>query len=303
MNAQKKAVFQEQRNNQIPIHFLDNDFYRINDEILTVDLKSLSHKARSIPTPLLYGKFLNDAHYMKTLDLVLSSTMETKHREIFFFEKVLPKIMQKNTLLDVGPGNGGLASVAEQFKQITLVDTCNIALNKTEKNILHSKKSAEIIKIHQDILTTNLPEDYYNMIMISHVLYYIDSSKWAEVAELCYNALRPNGVMVIVLSGAKLGKAELMRHFSGKSIDIDFYIQDCINRFACLIEVFRSTEYFYACDLSTMLHIAGFLLYDINTYTTKNKLIDYVTAHHQVNKDLFKLSTQQEFILIRKQLI
>lgn len=296
-----KTLVNRQSKNNVFVKYVDNDFYGISNEIPNTVLKSLSLKAKSIPQPLWYGKFINNEHYMQTLDLILSSTMETKHREIFFSKEVSPRIHNKNTLLDIGPGTGELSvSMAMLFNNITLVDVNDIALTRTEENILRSKPSATITKIHQSILETNLQKNHYDMIMISHMLYYIDPLRWMEIINLCYSALKTKGLMAIVLSGASHGKAKLMQHFSGKSVDIDYFIQSCADKFSCPIEVFRTREYFYACDIETMLHITGFLLYDINTHATRDKLARYIVKNHQINKHFFKISTEQEFILIEK---
>jgi 2-polyprenyl-3-methyl-5-hydroxy-6-metoxy-1,4-benzoquinol methylase len=276
--------------------FLTNNSYQdVENEITLERLKQLANDAQLIREPILYGKFLNDEHYMKTLDLVLNSTLETKHRGTFYIKNILPRLVRKNNLLDIGPGDGKLTSiVGVNFKQITAVDTCEIALRKTEEVI--SNLNAHVTKIQGSILEVDLPTNYYDLIMVSHVLYYVELSKWMEVAELCYNSLHPGGVMVIVLSGAKLGKADLMHHFSGRSIDIDSYVE----KFSYPVEIFISNESFYAYDLNTILHIAGFLLCDVNTYTTKKELINYLIENHQVDENLFKISTQQEFIVIEK---
>jgi 2-polyprenyl-3-methyl-5-hydroxy-6-metoxy-1,4-benzoquinol methylase len=276
--------------------FLTNNSYQdVENEITLERLKQLANDALLIREPILYGKFLNDEHYMKTLDLVLNSTLETKHRGTFYIKNILPRLARKNNLLDIGPGDGKLTSIiGMNFKQITAVDTCEIALRKTEEVI--SNLNAHVTKIQGSILEVDLPTNYYDLIMVSHVLYYVELSKWMEVAELCYNSLRPGGVMVIVLSGAKLGKADLMHHFSGRSIDIDSYVE----KFSYPVKIFISNESFYAYDLNTILHIAGFLLCDVNTYTTKKELINYLIENHQVDENLFKISTQQEFIVIEK---
>jgi 2-polyprenyl-3-methyl-5-hydroxy-6-metoxy-1,4-benzoquinol methylase len=276
--------------------FLTNNSYQdVENEITLERLKQLANDAQLIQEPILYGKFLNDEHYMKTLDLVLKSTLETKHRGTFYIKNILPRLARKNNLLDIGPGDGKLTSiVGVNFKQITAVDTCEIALRKTEEVI--SNLNAHVTKIQGSILEVDLPTNYYDLIMVSHVLYYVELSKWMEVAELCYNSLHPGGVMVIVLSGAKLGKADLMHHFSGRSIDIDSYVE----KFSYPVELFISNESFYAYDLNTILHIAGFLLCDVNAHTTKKELINYLIENHQVDENLFKISTQQEFIVIEK---
>lgn len=292
-----KAFFGKK--NKVPVYFLESDFYQDINKITIKQLKRLANKAKCIPEPILYGKFIHDEHFIKTLELVLNSTLETTHRASFYLKKILPQLSSKNNLLDVGPGNGQLTSLMNgKFKQITVVDPCEEAVQTIKK--INWEANTKLVTIQDSILKTNLPEKHFDLIMLSHVLYYIEQNKWFEVAELCYKALHPNGIMVIVLSGAKLGKAELMHYFSGRSIDIESFTQQCADRLSSFIENFVSNEDFYAYNLNTILHIAGFLLSDINTFTSKKNLKDYVIKNFKINKNLFKISTQQEFIVIKK---
>lgn len=291
------SASQNSQNGRILVNFLDDDFYKdVKSEISYSNLLKLSKQSKRLEVPSLYGKFLNDRHYMETLDLILSSTDETIHRGLFYSKKILPHLEKVENLLDVGSGNGKITKmIGESFKEITLLDSCSMALDQVS-TMLGDKR---VLKINGSVCESRLPGNYYDLIMMSHVLYYVDPALWINATQKCYQSLRPGGVMVVVLSGAKLGKASLMQHFSGHSIDIESYTKACAREFGA-VEVFLSNEKFCSCDLPTMLHIAGFLLCDVNAYAKKEDLEDYLIQNHKKSDSSFEITTQQEFIVIRK---
>ncbi len=289
----------------LPIKYLTEEFYIGTRNTLTLKkLMELSLFAKTLPEPQLFGTFQDDIHYKKTLELMLQSTLETRHNGLFFKRIVLPLLQRKKTLLDVGPGDGEITSwVGNSFKEITAIDTNKEIINalNTRKKIL--KKGIQLTKIQSDILNTQLKlaDDYYDLILLSHILYYVERHKWCYVIDIAYRALRPGGFIAIVLSGDTFGKAKLIHHFGGTSIDINTLAKQCIEKYGQLnVKIFASREIIFAVDLNTMLHIAGFFLRDAQIASKKNALIDYIENNCRLKNSSYKMSTQQKSILIHK---
>jgi predicted SAM-dependent methyltransferase len=158
-------------------------------------------------------------------------------------------------------------------------------------------------KIHCSILDSKLPTEHYDLAILSHLLYYIDKSDWLETIKIAYKAIKPEGYLVITLSGEELGKAELIKYFGGYPVEIDNLTKQCISLFGSEnVWVFSSEERVITTDLSSMLHIGGFFLYDARVVANKNILRDYIENHCHQADNTHLITTQQRFIAIKKSL-
>jgi SAM-dependent methyltransferase len=279
----------------------ENYFSNLKNHLTAKGLQLLSEQAKKIPVPPRFGEIIDDNHYLQTLEFVLNSTIETKHRCLFFLKNILPRLQSYDALLDVGVGDGQLTNlISRNFKLVTAMETNKVALDNlgAKKKII--KKNATLHKIHGSILNTKLPDNHYDLGVLSHILYYIDQSKWLETIENAYKTIKPGGFIAIVLSGDGRGKADLIKYFGGNPLGIDNLIKDCSNKFNTDIEVFESNETFYAKNMSSMLHIAGFFLRDSEATATHKELEAYLNLHHRKHKNKFEMTSQQKFILIHK---
>src|SRR3990167_8163848 len=179
-------------------------------------LQKLTSLAKSIEEPLVYGKFNSEEHYLKTLELVLASTDETRSCINFIKSKILSSLESRNSILDIGPGDGSLTKdIICQFNHITAIDPNIYALNKLENLI---PKAINYNKILNCVTKTELKENYYDLAILSHILYYISDESWLYTIKKIYSSLKKNGIIVIILGGDSLDKAKLIRKFNGKSI-------------------------------------------------------------------------------------
>lgn len=280
---------------------LDKNFYKgMRDELSQEYLKELSIFSKSIPQPECFGTYLNDEHYAKTLELMLKSTAETRHRGIFFKKIVLPALKEKRSLLDVGPGNGQLTRwVGNDFDSITLIDK-----NKALLDSFCIKETHTVLeKKYGSILDIKLKNNTYDLVLLSHLLYYINREEWLSVIKNAYDSLQPNGIIAIVLSGDQKTKAHLIQYFGGEMIDIDGLIKECFEVYGKnKVDIYSSDEDILTLDIDAMLHIAGFFLYDVGITCDSESLVSYLKKHCQLNKSdgRYVMSSNQKFILIHK---
>lgn len=286
------------------IYYLKDSFYRGMRSVLSEErLKKLDELVRDIPEPELFGSYRDDLHYLKTLNLMLNSTDETRRRGLFIKKGILPYLNPHNKLLDLGTGNGQLISwIGNRFNYITAVDINKEAINllNVNKHILHPHIFLE--KINSSIFDVQFKSNHYDLTLLSHVLYYIKDFKWLEAIEKAYQATRSNGVIIIALSGDGLDKANLIKDFGGYPIEINRLFKECKFYFGNeFTEMFVSQELIVSRSLFTMLHIAGFFLYDVGVTAKKESLINYIKQCYQKDKNFYSMRSQQKFIVIKKQ--
>lgn len=268
-------------------------YYGLRKELTQSRLELLADLAKKIPAPNLYGQFFNDMHYLKTLELLLLSTEETKHRKFFLMNEVLPRLYLKDRMLDIGIGNGEVTSLlARSFKHLTIIDNSYEALDCI-------KDQTHISKINASILDIKLPASCYDLILLSHVLYYVDKVLWVNIAHQLFDSLRPGGILVVVLNGDR-GKAEMINQFAGRNLDMGFFIQQCLKKLNAKVEIYSSPEIFKAKDLNTMLHIAGLHLFDAQTTASQNELTHYLNKNNKNESGGYEISIYQKFVIITK---
>lgn len=279
---------------------ITESFYQdATNQLTDENLQMLAHFATTIDEPVILGEFQNEAHYLKTLQLVLKSTHETRNLNHFFLKKIIPIVITKNNLLDIGPGDGSLtSSIAQYFNHLTAVDLNSKILDDLS-DILSCK--TEYAKLPVGILGAQLMPDHYDLAVLSHVLYYIPPEKWFEVVKKTYNSLKQNGILVIALGGDERGKAELIRTFAGVKLGIDQLAVNCIDEFSSRnVDLYASEEVFITFTIQAMLHIAAFMLRDVDVQASKHALIDYINSKMKKSDDRFVMTSRQKFIVIRK---
>lgn len=282
---------------------LDASFYRGMRNTLTARKLDLNIElAKKIKKPSVFGVFDNESDYLETLELFLESTLETRHRGIFFLRKVLPQLIHKNTLLDIGPGNGQLIKwVGNSFQEVTALDINRRALKllNSQKKIL--RKHIKLTKINASLLDVELLPNKYDLVLLSHILYYLSRIHWMEAVKKAYNSVRSGGILAIVLNGDNLDKLHLTKYFNGELISIEDLVHCCRETFSnSKVEVFESVEFIKTLDLETMLKVAGFFLYDVNALVTEEELTRYINVFLKKTDGNYKINFAQKFILIYK---
>jgi len=269
-----------------------------NNSLFRKRLENQSDFAKNLNEPSIFGKFASYSDYLRSLELLLNSTLETEHRCEFFKRKVYPIDCEGDQCLEVGPGTGILTKyLLDKFKHLTLVDK-----NKESLDLINQWKQPQnttIKMINESILNVKLQPGFYNMAVISHVLYYINCKKWLDVIKNMFQALDSGGVLFIVMNEG-LDKSKLIKHFGGKDLEIDSLINECMEQINASFDLFASEESYYSLGITAMLHIAGLHLFDVGAVANKKRLIEFIDKHCRVRDDFFQLKVNQKFILLYK---
>lgn len=269
------------------------------NELTWENLQKLSEFSKTIESPSIFGKFNNEQHYLDTLHLVLSSTHETRNRVLFCLNEILPQVPFKGSLLDVGPGNGALTKIlAQHFKNITMIDINHHGLDQLQKSLPSSIKTTSITG---SILDVDVESEYYNLVVLSHMLYYIEPHLWLDIIKSTYRSLKEDGIIIIILGGDEQGKSDLIQTFGGQILAIDPLAIQCQNIFGRYrVQLYASDESFVTCTHEAMLHIAGFMLADANINASEDDLNSYITQKLKHSDNHYEMTTRQKYIIINK---
>ena len=253
--------------------------------------------AKHIPEPELYGTFLNPQSYLQSVNLLIASTFEAEHRDEVIKRKIIPQIKTCNQLLDIGIGNGEATKfLGTFFQEITIIDNSIDALNNIESNFFEPEKS--IIKIHHSILDADIPYNNYNLIMMSHTLYYIPVESRPFLIDKLYNHLSNEGKLVFIFNEGK-DRHDLTSHFRGTNYLFSNFINYSIEKYNATI--ISNDEIIRAKDLNVMMHIAGVCLKDASANATKEDLSNYLRSNHYNDENgFYEINMVQKFVVIGK---
>lgn len=276
---------------------LDNNFYAsIRKEITKERLTYLEDASKKLDLPEIFGQFSSESHYLKTVDLFIKATEETRNRGTFFLRNVLPHLKAMDSLLDIGPGNGKLTRwIGRKFKEITLVDPVPEVLeNISEKSF---PKGSLLKKMNASFLETIQPQNAFDLIVLSHVMYHFPQEKWVDVVEKALKVLKSQGLIVIVVNSG-LDREKLGDLFNGKTFPI-LNLVHAIAELGKEVEFISSKESFHAKDLTTMLHICGLHLHDTGGHVSREILEKHIQSNYLLTTHDYKMSVYQHFIIIR----
>lgn len=162
--------------------------------------KALDYNAQVLESDY-YDRYLQ--HYASRSD------EKVKLRELLLGEL---KRVAKHAFLDVGPGEGELTiPISSLFESTTIIE-----VNSKFIVLLESKiPNLRVLNTGIEDLKANR-KDAYDLILLSHVLYYVDICAWNDVIRVLYSMLAARGMLVVVLNDNTGDWGELIARFKNK---------------------------------------------------------------------------------------
>ncbi|MBP9791905.1 MAG: class I SAM-dependent methyltransferase [Rickettsiales bacterium] len=278
------------------IKLRDSDF-KTNTSILSIRLNNTDPSLPNINT---FGKFDNHTHYLTAVDLLRNSSLEVEHQYEVFGNILHNKIKNYNRMLDIGIGNGEVSKFfGIHFKQIVAVDTNIESLDTLPKN--HWENKTPIIKINGDILE-QMPslEGHYDLIMLSHILYYIPPASRHTLVNDLSKFLAPNGIMIITYNDGN-DRSKITDYFGGQGFSFTTFEQYTEKRFKTGEHLFFQ-EKMNAQSLETMLHIVGVCLCDVNTKATRDELSKHLHTNFKNDNGEYEVSMTTHVLILGENL-
>jgi 2-polyprenyl-3-methyl-5-hydroxy-6-metoxy-1,4-benzoquinol methylase len=275
-------------------------FPGMRDSVCPEKLALLAEQVEKIPLLDLMGTVVDANHYLQAYTLLFHSTIGPRIQGYFFLKNILPRIHDKKRMLDVGVGDGTfLKWYARNFAEVCVVDNNKAVLDNFNnvKKILPTRVKVE--KVFGAIEDIVLPKNSFNLCTLTHVLYHIPKEKWLAVIDNVYHALVQDGIIAIVFDDGYQGKDQLLRDFGGKPLIIADFVAECLKKYGKNCEIYRIEEDYHAKSLRHMLHIASFLLMDINATANKNEMEKYVMDNYWCDGH-FIMSSEAKVVLITR---
>ncbi len=202
----------------------------------------------------------------------------------------------RRVFLDVGAGNGQVTAwFTGQFERTIAIEP-NPSLRE---ELRRACPGAEVLPVKILDARPSAPGD---LILCSHVLYYVDKAEWQDHLARMASWLAPEGTLVVVLQNAETDCARMLEHFVGRS----FNLAPLARRFEeengghYRVERQLVPAHVTAPDLATAYVIAEFMLNlnPLDDPPSKQALEDYVRARF-ADPGGFRFSCHQDMLLIR----
>jgi len=235
-----------------------------------------------------------EAQYQQQLKLFSDCSTE-KGIELVKIGEVIAGLRDRRWFLDIGAGGGHLTiPISQQFEQTTIVEP-----NQKQADLFCRRHPA--FSVYTASWTeVDLNDEHFDLILCSHVLYYIPEGAWLATIEKMYQHLSDGGCIIIVVQ-SPLG--EVARFFSSLTtydVPILELTRDVIDRYgddAVMLQYFQNEIF---CDSrEDIVNIGLFLLLDRKFRNCMDEIAAYFDAHHRCESG-FHILQDEVLLIIRK---
>ncbi|MDO8871519.1 MAG: class I SAM-dependent methyltransferase [Methanoregula sp.] len=233
----------------------------------------------------------DNAEYQRQLSLFSKCSTENGI-ELIKTGMVIETLPRRERFLDIGAGGGHLTiPIAQQFGMTTIVEP-----NPCQAEIF--QRRCPDFRIYNNCwIDIDLGDKRFDLILCSHVLYYIPEGIWMQTVEKMYRYLSPDGCLIIVMQSPLGEVADFFNSFTTYDVPILDLARDVIDLYgddAVLLQYFQNE--IYSESLDDVVEIGLFLLLDQRFDARKSEIAEYFRMHHKVNGGY--LIKQDEILLV-----
>jgi SAM-dependent methyltransferase len=211
------------------------------------------------------------------------------------FVKSLP---QRRVFLDAGAGTGQVTAwFTDQFARTMAIEPSPSLRADLQRHC----PAAEVLPV--PILEAQAGA-VADLILCSHVLYYIDRSQWLAHLTRMASWLTPEGALVIVLQNHETDCMQMLEAFCGHRFDLTALSQELD---AGLNSKYRSERHLVPAhvttpDLASAYVIAEFMLnlLPMPNRPLRSAVEEYIRTHFSAPGGGFRFSCHQDFLVIRR---
>jgi hypothetical protein len=212
-------------------------------------------------------------------------------------EGLVRTLPARRVLLDAGAGNGHVTSwFVEQFERTIAIEPSP----SLSAELRQACPRAEVLALK---IVEAMPAVPGDLVLCSHVLYYIDPGEWQANLARMASWLAPEGVLVVVLQNHETDCMRMLETFHGRSFNLAALADDFEAQRGHAYQVERQlvSAHVTAPDLATAYVIAEFILnlLPMPNPPARRALEEYVLAHFADPQGGFRFSCHQDFLLVR----
>jgi hypothetical protein len=236
------------------------------------------------------------AEYARAFETFLTHT-DQKTKTIAWLTDFARRLRSRNLFVDAGAGEGSTTAALGEFFDRTIAIEPNSAL---QVELERRCPDAEIVE--QTIAEAKLVSAA-DLVLCSHVLYYIPQTNWPDTLERLASWLGVEGNAVVLLGNPEADSMALSREFLGKQFDLARAAQAFKTRhgdWEIVIQLLKCEVVLD--DLESACTLTKFFLSDHPDWgktITRRKVEEYVRSHFTDPRG-YRLSCDQDILLLRR---
>ncbi|QDU56532.1 methyltransferase domain-containing protein [Aeoliella mucimassa] len=238
----------------------------------------------------------SDPAYYDAFRVFLEHTNQ-KQNAMQWLEQAVSKLSQRRVLIDAGAGNGTLTQ--------WLLESFDSGIGIEPNESLFNELAPLCGRSHQVTIMDSEPEAIGDLVLCSHVFYYIPKSEWSSNLQRLLSWLDDEGVLVLALQNPRTDCMQMVQHFLGDSFDISQLVPmlNDMEGGPYRAELERVQATIHANDLETACQIAEFVLnvLPVPEGLPWGDLEKYVEERFADLDGGYSFSCHQDFLKIQRQ--
>ena len=223
-------------------------------------------------------------------------TQKAKARE--WLSGLVGGLPSRRLFIDAGAGNGKVTAwFVGDFERTVAIEPNPSLCDEFRR----ACPTAEVLP--QKIMEAD-PSGLADLVLCSHILYYIDAAEWMPNLEKLVSWLAPYGALVVVIQNHDTDCMRMLSHFLGYR----FNLPELGRRFEALwgngyrVDIATVPAQVATTDFDSAFRIAEFMLnlLPMQDPPPRSSLEDYVRNHLSDGEGGFRFSCDQDFLTIRR---
>lgn len=236
-------------------------------------------------------------HYRHAFETFLGTT-DQKRNAGEWLDHFIARLSQKGVFIDAGAGTGQLTSwLAPKFSQ-------TIALEPNPALCAQFRHGCPDIELLQQSISEATPSSLADLVLCSHVFYYIPRERWLESLEKMVSWLGPGGVVLVALQNPATDCMHMLQHFLGQCFDVQSLVDHFQNGHGDTYRVTLDTvpAQVQTSDFLSAYVVAEFMLnlLPITTPPPQKALEEYVSRFFVGPEVGYRFSCHQDFFQIQR---
>lgn len=237
--------------------------------------------------------------YHRAFEVFLAHTdQKVKARD--WLKGLVHGLPSRQVFIDAGAGNGKVTAwFLEDFQRTIAIEPNPSLCDELRRTC----PTAEVLP--QKILDAQL-SILADLVLCSHVFYYIDAADWMTHLEKLVSWLAPEGVLVVAVQNHDTDCMRMLEHFCGYR----FHLSELASRFEALrgrhyrVEIATVPAQVVTADLDSAFIVAEFMLnlLPMPDPPPRRILEEYVRKHFASSAGGYRFSCDQDFLTIRSRL-
>jgi SAM-dependent methyltransferase len=238
------------------------------------------------------------AAYQHAFQVFLDHT-DQKARARDWLTHLLHRLPSRDLFLDAGAGNGKVTAWFSPHFQRTL------ALEPNPYLCEELRRSCPTAEVLPDPILAAQPTAAADLVLCSHVFYYIDGAEWMRHLEQLASWLAPDGVLVVVLQNHETDCMRLLEHFFGRRFDLSELGRqfEAARGDAHTVDLETVPAQVVTADFEAAYTVAEFILnlLPMPDPPARRELEEYVRKEFAAAGGGYRFSCDQDFLQIRRQ--